>query len=186
MLGRILLERKWVWIPAAILLGLNVLAFAGYRYLFATHFSIESMRRDRLEKEWSSVSATNAGLKKNLAAWRAADDGIKAFYERLGTRQDKLTSLIQEIEGLAQKAGVLPHKLSFGYLDLPVEELMQVQLEFPFESDYGGVRNLLHLFEVTPSFVITESVSLATSGELQDKIRLHFGLKSYFRKEARP
>lgn len=186
MLGKILLERKWFWIPAAILLGFNLLAFVGYRYLFAEKFSLEGLKRDRLEKEWDAASAANAGLKRTLAAWQGATDGVATFYDRLGTRPDKLTLMIQEIEGLARKAGVLPHQLTFGYGNLPKGELAEVRLVFPFESDYSGVRNLLHLLEVTPSFVITESVSLAASGELQDKIRLQFGLKTYFRKEARP
>jgi hypothetical protein len=186
MLWKILLERKWVWIPAAILLVLNVLAFVGYRYLFAEQFSLEALRRDRLEKEWDAASATNAGLKRTLAAWQGATDGIAVFYDRLGTRPDKLTPMIQEIEGLARKAGVLPHQLTFAYNDHPTGELEEVRLVFPFESDYSGVRNLLHLLEVAPSFVITESVSLGTSGELQDRIRLQFGLKTYFRMEARP
>ena len=186
MLLQMLLERKWVWIPAVILLVLNLLALTAYRYLFAEKFSLETMKRDRLEKEWDAANSANAGLRRTLTAWQKAVDGIAQFYDRVGTQQEKLTGQIQEIEDLARKAGVVPHQLTFGYGEVPQVDLAEVRLGFPFESDYKGVRNLLHLLEVTPSFVITESVSLAASGELQDKIRLQFGLKTYYRTEGTP
>jgi hypothetical protein len=186
MMGRILWEKKWVWIPAAILLLLDVAALAGYRYLFAERFSIEATRQAQLEKDWDAASSQNAALKKTLNSWKQASDGIEQFYALVGPRPKKLTPIIQEIEGLAQKAGVLPHQMTFGYADMPRGGLTEMRILFPFESTYAGVRNLLHLLEVTPSFIVTESVSLGASGELQDKIRLQFGLKTYFVQEARP
>ena len=186
MIGRILWERKWIWIPAAILLVLDLSALLGYRYLFAERYSLEAMKRAQLEKDWDAASSQNAALKKTLDSWKQASDGIDQFYALVGPRPKNLTPVIQEIEGLAQKAGVLPHQMNFGYSDLPRGGLTEMRILFPFESTYAGVRNLLHLLEVTPSFIITESVSLGASGELQDRIRLQFGLKTYFIQEVHP
>jgi len=186
MIGRILWERKWIWIPAGILLILDVIAMMGYKYIYAERYSLESMKRTQLEKDWDAASSQNAALKKTLASWQKASDGIAQFYALVGPRPKKLTPIIREIEDLAQKAGVLPHQMTFGYTDLPRGGLMEMRILFPFESTYAGVRNLLHLLEVTPSFIVTESVALGASGELQDRIRLQFGLKTYFVQEAHP
>jgi len=186
MLLKILGEKKAVWIPAAALLALNFLVFAGYRYVFAEKYSLETVKKEKLEKDRESLCATHVGLKKTLEDWQRALDGIEAVYTLTGTREEKFTALIQDVDGLARKAGVVPHQIAFGYSDMPKGGLTEARITFPFEADYRSVRNLLHLLEVTPSFIITESVSLAASGELQDKIRLQFALRTYFKKEERP
>ena len=180
------IERRWIWLPALILLALNGLLYLGYRTLLSDRFNLAADKRERLEKEYQAASQQWDGFKRSLEGWRAAEAGIAEFYARVGRREERLPELMQEIDDLARKVGAVPHRINFGQSEVKDADLVEFAIEFPFEGDYAGVRNLLNLLEITPSFLILDAFNLSSSGELQEKVRLEFSLRTVFHQEQRP
>lgn len=180
------MERRWLWLPALALLLLNGLLYLGYRTLLSERFDLAAMKRERLEKEYHSASQKRDEFRRSLEGWRAAESATGEFYARVGQREDRLPDLLREIDELARKAGAVPHRLSFTQSEVKDADLVEFGITFPFEGDYASVRNLLHLFEVTPSFLILDTFNLTSSGDLQEKVRLQFRLRTVFHQERRP
>jgi len=183
---KLCLERRWFWLPAVFLLALNGVLYLGYRTLLSERFDLAAIKRERLEKEHQAASAQRDELKKMLEGWRVAETGIADFYARVGRREERLPELLQEIDELARKVGTVPHRINFGQSEVRDADLVEFSIEFPFEGDYANVRNLLNLMEVTPSFLILDAFNLSSSGELQEKVRLNFRLRTVFHEERQP
>jgi hypothetical protein len=179
-------ERRWFWLPALILLALNGTLYVGYRTLLSERFDLAAVKRERLEKEYQAATEQRDGLKRSLDGWRAAEASIAEFYGRIGRREERLPELLQEIDELARKVGAVPHQLRFGQTEIGEADLVEFSIEFPFEGDYGSVRTLLNLLEITPSFLIVDSFNLSSAGELQEKVRLQFRLRTVFHQERQP
>ena len=180
------MERRWIWLPALILLALNGAVYVGYRTLLSERFDLAALQRERLEKEHQAASEQRDGLKRSLEGWRAAEASIADFYGRVGRREERLPELLNEIDDLARKVGAAPKQLRFGQSEIRDADLVEFSIEFPFEGDYGSVRNLLNLLEITPSFLILDSFNLSSTGELGEKVRLQFSLRTVFHQERQP
>ena len=78
----------------------------------------------------------------------------------LAARSQRLTAVIQEIKGLAERAGIEPNRI--GYQESRIEEhgLVQESLVFGVEGSYGQFRQLVNLLEVSEDFLILDSVGL--------------------------
>lgn len=179
-------ERRWVWLPALLLLALNGALYLGYRTLLSERFDLAALKRERLEKEHQAATQQRDELKRSLEGWRAAGTAIADFYGRVGRREERLPSLLTEIDDLVRKVGTAPARLNFGQSELGDADLVEFSIDFPFEGDYPSVRNLLNLLEITPSFLILDSFNLSSTGELQEKVRLRFRLRTVFHQERRP
>jgi hypothetical protein len=180
------LERRWTWIPALLLLGINGVLYLGYRTLLSERFDLATLKRERLEKDYQAATARRDSLAKVLEGWRSAGAGIEEFYRRVGRREERLPALLGEIDELARRVGTVPHRIAFGQSELRDAHLEEFSISFPFEGDYASVRSLLNLLEVTPSFLILDGFSLSSSGDLQEKVRLQFKLRTVFHREPLP
>ena len=183
---RLCVERRWLWLPAVLLLALNGVLYLGYRTLLSERFDLAAMKRERLEKDYQAATDQRNGLQRTLDGWQAAESGIAEFYARVGRREEKLPQLMKEIDELVRKVGTVPHRINFGQSEVPEADLVEFSIEFPFEGDYASVRNLLNLLEVTPSFLIVDQFNIGSSGELQEKVRLQFRLRTAFHQERQP
>ncbi len=183
---RLCLERRWVWLPAVAALFLNGALTLGYRTLVADRFDLAALKRDRLESDFRTAAGKRDELKRSLEGWRAVETGVADFYARAGSREERLPDLLREIDDMARKAGAVPHRITFDQSFLKDADLAEFGIVFPFEGDYGSVRNLLNFIEVTPTFLILDTFNLTSAGDLQEKVRLQFRLRTVFHQEAAP
>ncbi len=180
---KILKEKYLLFLPPLILILLCLLIYLIWNFSFKNKASLSAIKISNLEKKVEEEKRLNSILKEELREWERNISEINKFKEYLGSAKDNLTSVIKEIEDLSFKAGVVPHSYGFSFSEKEREDFIGFNIDFPFESDYSGVRNFLHMLELSPTFIILSSINLNTSGELSEKVRLQFKLTTFFATE---
>lgn len=181
---RVLREKYILFIPPLILIVLCFLILFFLSFPLKDKFSLSAIQLSDLEKKLNEEKEINISLKRELKQWEEVKNEIYDFSKRLGTSSEKLTEIIKEIEELSLKSGVVPHSYGFNYGERQGKHFISFVINFPFEADYSSVRNFLHLIELTPTFIILNSINLSTAGEMSEKVRLQFQLTTYLSPEG--
>lgn len=181
---KVLKEKYIFFIPPLILISLCFLALIFLSFFIKDRFSISAIKISNLEKRLKEEKEANISLKRELVQWEEVKNGVSEFSKKLGTSSEKLTEIIKEIEELSLKSGVVPHSYGFNYGEKERKHFISFVINFPFEADYSSVRNFLHLIELTPTFIILNSINLSTAGEMSEKVRLQFQLTTFFSQEG--
>lgn len=177
---RLIKEKYPLLLPPLFLTGLCTVLLILWNFSFRENFTLSSIKLSGIEKKLEEEKKLNTILKKELKEWEKAQEDIKFFSKKLGTSQERITEVIKEIEDLSVKSGVVPHSYGFSYGEKERKHFSSFTINFPFEADYTGVRNFLHLLELTPTFVVLNSINLSTSGEMSEKVRLQFQITTFF------
>lgn len=185
MFFRLLKEKYSLLLPALLLIGFCIILLILWNFYFKENFTLGSIKLSALEKKLEEEKKSNFILKKELKEWEKVIEDIDFFSKRLGTSRERITLVIKEIEDLSIKSGVVPHSYGFSYGEKEGRYFSSFTINFPFEADYTGVRNFLHLLELTPTFVVLNSINLSTAGEMSEKVRLQFQLTTFFAQEGK-
>ncbi|HPR65465.1 MAG TPA: hypothetical protein PK014_14770 [Thermoanaerobaculia bacterium] len=180
----ILREHRVYWLPTALLLLLNLVLFVGYHYVFFGKIRAEWNRRAQLEGTLEVKKHENQQLNATLASQKRAQESLAQFYERINTKEHRLTLLLAHLDDLTRQAGLIPHAWGFGE-DKP-ERFLPVtafEISFPLEGTYANVRKLLHFLELSEQFITVSNISLREAGELGQNVKLTLGLVTYFHED---
>jgi len=102
------------------------------------------------------------------------------FSETLGTRQERLAPLLEEIYRTTRDAGLRPDAIGYSSVEEPGTNALT--MTFAVNGPYGDVKKVLSGLERSPRFLVVEEVAL--SGGAQDDpnaVKVAFTVTNYFR-----
>lgn len=147
------------------LLGLlvvaNVAFLASYQLFYDAR--LEALREETRDLQAKRDVAREAAEKVKATGERLASlqNGLEEFYrESLGTRKERLASVIEDVYAITGKAGMRPDDIAFAESEIPGAE--RFQLTFAVTGRYPEIKKLLAAFESNPQFLILETVGLAS------------------------
>jgi Tfp pilus assembly protein PilO len=148
-----------LWLPAVVVLALNLTGFFAYRVLFAEEAESRrnSVRRARAEH----AQVVEQRRRVEALADRAEEnqDALTGLYgDRFQTEEERITRMISEVKDLAQRAGLDPPTIR--YPNEAIEEfgLVKRSIVFGVDGTYPGLRRFINFLELTQSFVTLEEI----------------------------
>jgi hypothetical protein len=169
------------WLPALILVGLNLAVLSTYRFLLAGQAQLQAGRTERRQARVEELEAERLVLEETLSEARRNRELVDQLYrEWLGPESQRLTTVIAEVKKLADMAGV--EYSSFTYPEDLLEEqgLIKRSLVFSVEGSYLELRSFINLIEVSDLFLILESVRLSGGSRDGPNIRVSIKVSTLF------
>lgn len=169
------------WLPALILVGLNLAVLSTYRFLLAGQAQLQAGRIERRQARVEELETDRLLLEETVTeATRNRDLVDKLYEEWLTPESQRLTTVIAEVKKLARMAGV--EYSSFNYPEQLLEEqgLIKRSLVFSVEGSYLELRNFINLIEVSDLFLILESVHLTGGAQDGQQVRVSMTVSTLF------
>ncbi len=173
--------RLKIWLPALILVVLNLGVLSTYRFLLAGQAQIQAGRVERRQARVAELEAERLVLEETVTDVKRNRELVDRLYEGwLTPESERLTAVIGEVKGLAQAAGV--EYSSFSYPDQLLEEegLVKRSLVFTVEGTYLELRSFINLIEVSDLFLILESIRLTGGSREGPQVRVSMTVSTLF------
>lgn len=170
-----------LWLPALVLVVLNLAILSTYRFLLAGEAQMGSARVQSLSDELEQLQSRRAALEQLVAKAEANRLRIREFRSGwLSTKRERLTRVISEVKELAQRAGV--GASSFQYPEEVLEDhgLSRQSIVFSASGNYQSLREFINLIELSDQFLILEDVRLSEVGQEQSEVRVDFRVSTLF------
>jgi Tfp pilus assembly protein PilO len=165
------------------LLAVNVVLLVSYNLFYDDRFRVLvqeekdlSSRYDESRKALRKVEESQQRLAKVQATLE------EFFSDTLGSRQERLAPLIEEIYRITRKAKLRPKNIAYSEADSSGAE--EIRLAFSVEGTYADVKGLLAEFEASPSFLVVDGVSVGLNEDQPDLLRVGLSITHYFRPDA--
>ena len=170
-----------VWLPALILVGLNLVVLSTYRFLLAGQAQLEASRVERRQSRVEELAAERRVLEETLADASRNRERIDRLYaEWLTPESERLTTVIAEVKNLARMAGVEYSSFSYPEKLLEEQRLIKRSLVFSVSGSYLELRSFINLLEVSDLFLILESVNLTEGSREGPNIRVSMTVSTLF------
>jgi len=143
----------------------------------------ESLARQRREAHDRVEAAEQARQKAaaDLAHIQNVRRAAEEFYgRRIGTIDDTVADVVDEIHKVCRQANVNPHQIGYGVKDRAKMPLKEMSIGFAVGGDYSTLRKLLRGFENDPRWVVVRGVQLSRKGETTGEGDVHLDLATYF------
>jgi hypothetical protein len=179
-------SRAALFIALGVLLLANVAVLVVYRVFYDVRLAgLEETRQSLAQRR----DQARLGVERSREAERrlvALKKGLDAFYiDALGTRKERLASLLEDVDGITKRAGFSPATITYAEDAVPGAERMTIS--FQIEGRYADVKKLLYAFETSPRFLVPERVQVSLDENVPDVLRVSLAISHYFRAEgARP
>ena len=132
-------------------------------------------------KEMSEAERTVKTLSTYYDKLKTTQDNIGEFYDKiLGTKQEKLISVQQEVVEIGSNYRINPDVVSLETKDIEDNGLEQFSIRVPVEGDYADLRNFIAKLESSKSFIIIEGISLTGTKEGGLTLQMQIQLTTYF------
>jgi Tfp pilus assembly protein PilO len=169
-------------VAAALLFFIaNLVYFLAGRAVDASR--AESLSRQRQQARARGEAAEQARQKAaaDLAHVQNVRKAAEEFYgRRIGTIDDTVAEVVDEIHKVCRQANVNPHQIGYGVKDRAKMPLKEMTISFAVAGDYGTLRKLLRGFENDPRWVVVRGVQLARRAETTGQGDVHLDLATYF------
>ncbi len=177
-----------LWKERAPVVGAAVLFFlANLVYFLAGHAvnasRMETLARDRrnAHDRMDAAEKTRAKAVADLAHVEDVRKAAKEFYgSRIGTIDDTVAAVVDEIHKVCRQANVNPHSIGYGVTNRPQMPIKEMSISFGVEGDYRTLRALLRGFESDPHWLVVRGVQLARKGESTGAGTVRLALATYF------
>jgi Tfp pilus assembly protein PilO len=174
-------RKLWIWLPAFVLVILNLAFLSTYRFLLAGQAQLRVFRVERAEKELVSLEADQAALEDLLQRAKVNRERVGDFYSRwIASESERLTQVISEVKNLAQRAGVQSSSFNYPEEDLADYGLLRRSIAFSVSGSYSQLRQFVNLIELSDHFLMLEDVRLNESGQGNSTIRVRLRVSSLF------
>jgi Tfp pilus assembly protein PilO len=177
--------RLWVWLPALVLVVLNLVFLSTYRFLLAGQAQLRAARIERAEKELLDFEADRAALEDLVERANLNRERVDEFYARwVASEAERLTQVIAEVKNLAQRAGVKASSFNYPEEDLEDYGLLRFSIAFSVEGSYAQLRQFINFVEVSDHFLMLEDVRMNEVGEGDSTIRVQLRISSLFLRKS--
>ncbi|HWS72582.1 MAG TPA: hypothetical protein VN605_10735 [Thermoanaerobaculia bacterium] len=183
-------ERRTLLIVLGILLAANTIFFFTYRVQFEQRLRDLETRKGQMEQRLTEVRNARQLAERQYAAYRRVQKDIDEIYNvRWSTQSARLAPLITEVKRLAAASQLIPPTYSFSTTNTKADatgtlNTSVVGIAFGVQGNYQQIRRLINLLELSPQFVIIDSISLAAATEQNLSLTLH--VKTLFRDTSAP
>lgn len=177
---------RWrAWAPALLFLLVNLGVFSVYRLAYAGRIAALDERLRTAESERSKAESERDKL---VTARGQAETGwadLDALYrERFSTERLRLTRMITEVKGLAEKAGLHPDRIAYPVEEIKDYGLIKKSVVFSVTGTYPQLRQLVNFLELSSSFLTLESVRLGGSTSLPGELKIDLTISTLFAEDG--
>jgi hypothetical protein len=183
-------ERRTLLIVLGVLLAANTIFFFTYRVQYEQRLRDLDTRTGQMEQRLTEVRNARLLAERQYAAYRRVQKDIDEIYNvRWSTQSERLAPLITEVKRLAAASQLVPPTYSFTKTDTRTDttgtlNTSVVGIAFGVQGNYQQIRRLINLLELSPQFVIMDSVALTSAAEQNLSLTLH--VKTLFRDTSAP
>lgn len=181
-------EKRILLLVLGVLLAANTVFFFTYRVQYEQRLRDVHARSQESEQRLKRAREARVQAERQYAGYRKVQQDIEEVYnERWSTPFKRLTPLISEVQRLAAASQLVPPSYSFsntatksdttGALNTNV-----VGITFTVQGNYQQIRRLVNLLELSPQFIIIDTISLSSASEQSLTLNLH--VKTLFRDSA--
>ena len=177
-----------LWKDRAPVVGAALVFFLANFVYFLAGRAVDASRAAALDRQKSDargrLAAAEAAREKaaaDQAHIRNVEKASQEFYgKRIGTIDDTVAAVVDEIHKVCREANVNPHAISYGVKARAKMPLKEMGIGFSVEGDYGTLRKLLRGFEADPRWVVVRGVQLSRKGETTGDGTVRLDLATYF------
>jgi hypothetical protein len=131
----------------------------------------------RLERTRREHDQAMEGLARREGLWIAANENRdrreRLDVERFATERARFTDTVRELKELAGRAGLDPGAITYPREALEPFGLTRRSFVFAVDGSFGALRTFLHLVEMSPAFLVVESIDVSDGGRgLAIRLRL--------------
>jgi Tfp pilus assembly protein PilO len=169
-------------VAAALLFFIaNLVYFLAGRAVDASRAETLSRQRQQARARGEAAEQSREKTSADLAHVQNVRKAAEEFYgRRIGTIDDTVAEVVDEIHRVCRRANVNPHQIGYGVKDRPKMPLKEMTISFAVAGDYGTLRKLLRGFENDPRWVVVRGVQLARRAETTGQGDVHLDLATYF------
>ena len=169
-------------VAAALLFFIaNFVYFLAGRAVDASRAESLSRQRQQARARGEAAEQTRQKAAADLAHVQNVRKAAEEFYgRRIGTIDDTVAEVVDEIHKVCRQANVNPHQIGYGVKDRAKMPLKEMTISFAVAGDYGTLRKLLRGFESDPRWVVVRGVQLARRAETTGQGDVHLDLATYF------
>lgn len=173
-----------VWITLGTLIVLNIVVWA----IFVRPKAVEYGDRVAGGKAELELNEFRDKVLKSeeffLALGQAEQDLTVLRDERLGTRDERIVEIQQELTRLCREFGIDLATVSYKNERLVEQGLDRFAMIVPLEGGYANLRRFLQAIESSDQFLVVERVQLGGQRESRgNELQLNITVGSYFRME---
>jgi chorismate mutase len=177
----VFIERWQLWLPALLFLLANVGVFSVYRLAYAGRIQALDDRVRVLDGERAKAESRRQELEAARAAAARSQSDIETLYrDRFSTERQRLTRMIAEVKGLAQKAGLDPNRISYPVEEIEAYGLVKKSVVFTVGGTYPQLRQLINFLELSSSFLTLEGVRLSGDSQQPGQLRIDLNISTLF------
>ncbi|MEO8032846.1 MAG: hypothetical protein ABI837_00295 [Acidobacteriota bacterium] len=183
-------EKRALLFVIGLILAANTIFFFTYRVQYEQRLHDLDSRKAQSEQNLQDAHTARAVTERQLAAFRQVQRDIDEVYnQRWSTQSERLIPLIKEVKRLAAASQLIPPSYSFSRTEPKVDQSgalnsTVVGISFAVQGSYQQVRRLINLLELSPQFVIIDSISLTSQNDQTLNLNLH--VKTLFRDPMPP
>ncbi len=173
---------RWkVWGPALLFFVLNLGLLSMYRLVYAGRVEALEERLQSRTQEERHLEDVRREFEARVQRLAQNRERLRALYEnQFASERVRLTRTIAEFKDLARRAGLQPTTISYPEQRWTEYGLVKKALVFGVEGSYAGLRQLVNLLEVSPSFLSLEQVSLAEGGQNAQRLQIKMAVATLF------
>jgi Tfp pilus assembly protein PilO len=169
-------------IAAALLFFLaNLVYFLAGHAVNASRTEALSRARRNARDRMDAAEKSRAKAVSDLAHVENVRKAAKEFYgNRIGTIDDTVAEVVDEIHKVCRQANVNPHSIGYGVHDRAQMPIKEMSIGFAVEGDYRTLRALIRGFESDPRWLVVRGVQLSRKGATTGAGTVHLELATYF------
>ena len=178
-------EKRLLLAILGALLAANVVFFFTYRVQYESRLREVHTRLGESETRLQQAKDRRATAERQYAAYRKVERDVQEVYnDRWSTQSARLAPLIMEVKRLAVASQLIPQTYSFSHNESRTDQsgtlgASTVGISFQVIGTYQQIRRLINLLELSPQFVIVDSILISTQGDQGLVLTLH--VKTLFR-----
>lgn len=167
LVRRVVAEHRRLLVPLAVILVVNVLAYALIVYPLSERVANITERDQAAEQALAQARAEHAQASGTLTGKARASTELGTFYAEVlpkdltGARRLTYLRLAQ----LARESSLQYENASFTPIAARGSTLTRLQIELELTGTYGDFRAFIHQLESAPEFVVIDNVELGEGAE---------------------
>jgi Tfp pilus assembly protein PilO len=166
-----------------LLIAVNGGILIVYRVFYDIRLDALLTSQVELERKRDEVARSLERLRAREQKLGNLQGALEVFFtETLGTRQERLAPLIEDIYKMTSQAGLKPGSINYSESEVPGAH--QILMNFSVQGRYADIKKLLYILETSPRFLVVENVAVSLSGDQPDLLNVALSVTHFFREEA--
>jgi len=166
-----------------VLLLANLAVLVVYQVFYDVRLAALAETRRGLEQRRDTARASARRLEETDHRLQELKKALDEFYgDVLGTRKERLASLVEDVDAIVKKAGFAPSTIQYAEDSVPGADRMT--MSFKIEGRYADIKKLLYAFETSPKLLVPERVQVSLDENAPDVLRVSLSVAHYFRAEG--